>query len=465
MFVIIACVSILCYVCIDVINRAEGAGGEINNSCRRSFLAERLACLSFELVHAGPASTAQGEDLLDSQITWLRTADIIRCQLERSVVAMLSVHYSLLYGQAAGWLDMAQGFEHGPVREWGIEGSVDMCSPFTWDKHGFDKAQQLSGSFGRFAPQDHLLFLPSCLTQLPEPSIPQSSVTFTHTRIKLLSQIFVDGQSRCPLFKQRCRFLDDTQYSELSPSEKSVQVSSTSRLLNKPLNDVSYASVVQCTSAQTSNSLTLRVGPRPDPCPDTPYPSGCYYGQLDISMCQCKRGELSPEMCTAKAGEALDFQCSDPVASEGLHNFLLQMVERARALTTDPVTSLVETNSNYRFIADYYLDEWRQGLLASTLIYQHEAITGMRQTSLVAYGVFGVVIFTTFVQYLFLTFRYGKLKSRLGKVKEIVKRLEKLNANLQGSENKQNRAKMTGTHRNLHKTKKELGPAPIPNRS
>ncbi len=103
-------------------------------------------------------------------------------------------------------------------------------------------------------------------------------------------------------------------------------------------------------------------------------------------------------MCTAKAGEARDFQCSDPVASEleGLHNFLLQMVERARALTTDPVTSLVETNSNYRFIADYYLDEWRQGLLASTLVYhQHEAITGMRQTSLVAYGVFGVVIFTT----------------------------------------------------------------------
>jgi hypothetical protein len=104
---------------------------------------------------------------------------------------------------------MAQGFEHGPVREWGIEGSVDMCSPFTWDKpeHGFDKAQQLSGSFGRFAPhwQDQLLFLPSCLTQLPEASIPQSSRTFMHDRIKLLSQIFVDGQSRCPLFKQRCR--------------------------------------------------------------------------------------------------------------------------------------------------------------------------------------------------------------------------------------------------------------------
>jgi hypothetical protein len=39
MFVIIACVSTLCYVCIDVIKRAEGAGarGEINNSCRRSF--------------------------------------------------------------------------------------------------------------------------------------------------------------------------------------------------------------------------------------------------------------------------------------------------------------------------------------------------------------------------------------------------------------------------------------------
>jgi hypothetical protein len=170
-------------------------------------------------------------------------------------------------------------------------------------------------------------------------------------------------------------------------------------------------------------------------------------------------------MCTAEAGEARDFQCSDPVASEGLHNFLVRMVERARALTTDPVASLVETNSNYRFIADYYLDEWRQGLLASTLIYQHEAITGMQTTSFISFGVFGVVLFTILVQYLFLTFRYGKLKSRLGKVKEIVKRLEKLNANLQGSENKQNRAKMTGTHRNLHKTKKELGPAPIPNRS
>ena len=175
-------------------------------------------------------------------------------------------------------------------------------------------------------------------------------------------------------------------------------------------------------------------------------------------MCQCKGGELSPEMCTAKAGEARDFQCSDPVASEGLHNFLLQIVERARALTTDPVTSLVETNSNYRFIADYYLDEWRQGLLASTLIYQHEAITGMQTTSLSSYGVFGVVLFTILVQYLFLTFRYDKLQSRLGKVKEIVKRLEQLNSNLQAKEKMQNPAKIA-------RTKKDVGPTPILNRS
>jgi hypothetical protein len=440
--VILAGVGILCYLCISVINNAEAVGGEINNSCRRSFLAERLAYLSFELVHAGPDSVSNAEDLLGSKITWLRTVEIIRCQLDRTVVAMLSVHYALLYGDVAGWLDMAQGFEHGPVKEWGTKGSVDMCSPFTWDKEGFAKAQQVSGSFGRFAPQDAFLFQPGCLTELPGKAVPKSSLTFTHKRISMLSLVFVNGGELCPLYKQRCRFLDEQQYSDLSPAEKRVQVSSLSRLLNKPDADASYLSVEQCLvdSAKNSSNSRLRFTPRPDPCYATPYLSGCYYGKVDMSMCRCNGGELSPEFCTAQAGQARDFECGDPAASEGLHNFLIQTVEHARALSADPVESLMESNPNYRFVADYYVDEWRLGLLASTLIYQHEAIEGMRNNSLISDVVFGIVIATILIQYAFLAFRYAKLQTRLGAVKQIVKRLQKLNHDQCGNAN-------TGNHK------------------
>jgi hypothetical protein len=173
-----------------------------------------------------------------------------------------------------------------------------------------------------------------------------------------------------------------------------------------------------------------RTTPRPDPCYSTPYPAACYDRSIsDETLCRCKGGELSPEGCTAQAGQARDFDCGDPVTSSGLHNYIIQMTERTRALGLDSDDSLNEQNQNYRFIADNYIDEWRQGLLASTLLYQHEAVDGMRANTIISEGCFGFVLFTILIQYVFLSTRYANLHRRLGAVLAIVSRFRKLDAN------------------------------------
>jgi hypothetical protein len=268
MLFMLALLGILSFLCVRVIDTAESVGGEINSSCRRSFLAERMAYLSFELVHTGPEARLHDESLLSGEITWLRSADIIRCQVDRTVASMLSVHYALLYGKAAGWLDMAQGFDRGPVREWGVGGSVDMCSPFTWEKEGFEKTQQISGSFGRFKPQDDLLFTANCLTELPEEVVPKSSFTFTHRRVQVLSKAFIDGGKKCRQFRQRCRYLDEQQFADLSSAEKRIQFTSQSRKLNLPLTDSVYTSTIQCQPGSEGNtSGKVRFAPPPGPIP------------------------------------------------------------------------------------------------------------------------------------------------------------------------------------------------------
>ena len=447
MFFIITLFAILTYLCIRVVDLAEGSGSEINNSDRRSYLAERLAYLSYELVHNGPASQVrrapgdrsppfpiswapsrdpcpfgtpspiswalsptpgsqvQAEDLVDSEITWLRSLSVIHCQLERTVVALLSVHYALLYGTAAGWLDMAQGFERGPVREWGKAGSVDFCSPFTWDKESFDKAKSVGGSFGRYTPQDNLLFKSNCLTELPEADVPKSSFTFTHERVAPFSKVFLDGKSKCRLYNQRCRLLSSEQFNLLDAAEKRVQFSYQTQLVNLPGRDTFYPQLRQCSGNGTTDRY--RTSPRADPCFGKPYPAGCYYGtEENRANCQCAGGEVSEEGCIAQAGEARDFACPDSVTSGGLHNMLSQVVERARMLNDESDNALTEDNANYRFVMDYYTTEWRQGLLAATLLYQHEAVMGMRANTVITQGGFGFVLIIVVLQYVFLSYRF-----------------------------------------------------------
>jgi hypothetical protein len=186
--VLFLALTVLCFLCIKVVQTAEYAAGDINGAGRRRYIAERLVYLAYELVHAGPSSVEHGEDLLDGSITWLASIPILKCQLERSAQAMLAVHYAVLYGPAAGWTGgVATGWSRGLVREWGVDGATDLCSPFTWDKEKFDKATSTQGSVGRSALQDKLYFEGSCLTDLPATDVPRSSFTFVSDRAPMPS--------------------------------------------------------------------------------------------------------------------------------------------------------------------------------------------------------------------------------------------------------------------------------------
>merc|ERR1711871_1578477 len=116
----------------------------------------------------------------------------IRCQLRRTINTMTSVEYGLLYGGELGWKIYPEKEEwvNGPVREWGPGGSVDWCSPLTWDKDSYSKAVDAAGSYGRASAKtnDELTLVPNCLTALPD-DITANSLTMTEARINHFSKV------------------------------------------------------------------------------------------------------------------------------------------------------------------------------------------------------------------------------------------------------------------------------------
>jgi hypothetical protein len=443
LLVIWLCLVILCFLCIRVINAAQSAAGEINNSGRRSFLAERVAYLSSELVHSGPSSITQDEALLGGDLTWLSTREIIRCQLDRSILGLLSVHYALLYGKAAGWIDMAQGFPRGPVREWGSGGSTDQCSPFTWDKEVFGIGVQLAGSLGRYESQDNLLFKSVCLTELPETAVPRTALTFQNPRLKPHSNPFLTGSTRCKLFRQHCRLLNADQHASLSAAEKRVRYSATTNFLNMPDTDGAFASVPQCGPRTAGapgkdgaagkavdgnagpKAIGNRVMPRPDPCPQTPYPAACYFRSMandEEAQCQCTGGEVSPEGCVAEPRQARDFPCPDGTASSGLHNYLVTYIDTAIRLVSVQDSELDDKQSDYRFIADYYTPELIMGLSAATFLYLQEVMFAIEDSTIVTQVGFAIMLAVILLQYSFLKLRIYALAKKHDAVLRIVKR-------------------------------------------
>jgi hypothetical protein len=425
LFFIWICLVVLCFLCIRVINLAEVAAGEINNSGRRSFLVERVAYLSDELVHSGPTSVIHDEALLGGDLTWLSSREIIRCQLDRSILALLSVHYALLYGKAAGWIDMAQGFERGPVREWGSQGSTDMCSPFTWDTEAFAAAVQLGGSLGRYEPQDSLLFKSVCLSELPEADVKRTADLFVNPRLKPHSAPLLQGRQLCSLFRQRCRFLNVDQHASLSPAEKRIRYSSTTNFLNMPDMDVAYSTVPQCSAEGTNTTRANRRVPRPDPCPQVPYPVACYFRNIadtEEGQCKCKGGEVSPEGCVAEPGQERDFRCPDAMASSGLHNYLVAYSEHARGLLAVPDAGLADGQVDYRFVMDYKTPELILGLSATTFLYLHEAIFTIVDSTIITEVGFAIMLAIIIVQYNFLKRRFSQLSKKHAAIRRIVKR-------------------------------------------
>merc|ERR1711934_919987 len=92
-----------------------------------------------------------------------------------SAEALLSIHTAMLFGTQSGWVDLPkkQNWLRGPLQAWGIDGSLDMCSPFTWDQAEFVTATEMPGSYGRntglsSVENDDTYFANLCLSALHE---------------------------------------------------------------------------------------------------------------------------------------------------------------------------------------------------------------------------------------------------------------------------------------------------------
>ncbi len=197
LFFILLCLAFLGYECVYAITKAEGTASELNGASRRSYLAERMAYFAHELIYANGATTLVGSKALSIQ----SDLDGLRCQLTRSVQALLSVHYAMMYGTFLGWQDLPQKqhWAHGPVLFWGQE---DRCSPFTWDSPSFYATAITPGSVGRpqSGDQDMTYFGKQCLAKLPKKFKDDNTVTYTNTRILEFTKQFYEWDRPCAGF-------------------------------------------------------------------------------------------------------------------------------------------------------------------------------------------------------------------------------------------------------------------------
>ena len=156
-------------------------------------------------------------------------------------------------------------------------------------------------------------------------------------------------------------------------------------------------------------------GPVADPCPERDYPVTCFNGVGDLCTCQ----DRTPR----------DRECSDQVASQGLHNYLVAMADTAVQFASTPMSELNKQNANYRFLTDYDKTEWALGLVKTILLHQHEAITGMRDNTMITISVFVFIAILAALQYLLLGIRIETLMMRVDHIARIVERLETSSTN------------------------------------
>merc|ERR1719331_107143 len=342
-----------------------------------------------ELLWSG--SQNKGHHHLDGPYAKLADRDSIRCVLARSAQALLSVHYGMVYGQRAGFVDFAAdaGWTRGPV----ADSTQDECSPFTYDNDKFNQATKLEGSVGRYKPLDTTYFESNCLTEIPEDVIPKSSFTYNLPR----PYFFVKGFSpvKCAYFRQRCRLVTQDQFNAL-PTAVQNKLSSAGRPLVTP-------------------------GPVADPCPELLYPDSCFNGV----------GE-----CTCKNGDERDRACPDQVTSQGLHNYVIAMSDAALQFASTPAASLSASDQRYRFLMDYDKSEMVRGLVKAILLHQHEAIIGMRENTSLTIIAFSFIIVLIFLQYVLLGMRIESLIVKVDHVTRIVERLEGHNQGWSGDKQK-----------------------------
>ena len=194
LFFILACLAFLGYQCVFAITKAETTASELNGASRRSYLAERMAYFSHELIYANDVTTFVGSKALSIQ----SSLDGLRCQLTRSVQALLSTHYAMLYGAFWGWQDLPhkQYWANGPVLWWH---DGDSCSPFTWDEPSFFATAVTPGSVNRpqAGEQDMTYFGKQCLAKLSAKNKAENSVSYSSPRILEFVKKFYESDKPC----------------------------------------------------------------------------------------------------------------------------------------------------------------------------------------------------------------------------------------------------------------------------
>jgi hypothetical protein len=194
LFFILVCLAFLGYQCVFAITKAETTASELNGASRRSYLAERMAYFSHELIYANDVTTFVGSKALSIQ----SSLDGLRCQLTRSVQALLSTHYAMLYGAFWGWQDLPhkQYWANGPVLWWH---DGDSCSPFTWDEPSFFATAVTPGSVNRpqAGEQDMTYFGKQCLAKLSAKNKAENSVSYSSPRILEFVKKFYESDKPC----------------------------------------------------------------------------------------------------------------------------------------------------------------------------------------------------------------------------------------------------------------------------
>merc|ERR1712167_556827 len=105
----------------------------------------------------------------------------------------------------------------------------------------------------------------------------------------------------------------------------------------------------------------------------------------------------------------------DLVVSAGLHSVVLYYYQTAIAIANSPEINLDDANSEFRVYWDSLVKymrgdsgmEFGLGLIKSILVYQHEALSQMRNNTDVTITEFGVILLILVLQCLFLCHRIG----------------------------------------------------------
>ena len=367
-----------------------------------------------------------------------------------------------MFGGEAGFtqLGLAKGWQEGPVSSflpggydatgpwpsqvqvpgypapptWSSAGG-DYCTPFTWSKTHFDKAAEVTGSYGRYLEQDVNYFEPTCLTELPPTTMGKDSLSYTTERIKFFSGGYAAW--KCYGFRKDVLLCADGAAEDVEkkhpPTEEVRKLMGDTFDLDTCMQQFGNDAAGQsdCQEAGRRTKCKTVVAKATQAC-EAQY-SACEASSGDgcagaLASCtkaagqhSIKKGDHSTSSLAyynsnydAKLSHAV-FKPQDSVVSQGLHSVVMYYAANAVAIASAPEFDKEKANSDFAVywnrLAKYMGGdsgmEFGLGLIKSILIYQHEAISKMRNNTDVTVSTFSAIIVILLLQFAFLSQRIG----------------------------------------------------------